>query len=182
MAEVLARFPNIVTATNGVGYTAQACGAPGADGLWEGWVEFAPLDGGAPIRSARETTQPNRTDTLYWANGLGAVFLEGALQRALHPLTIEAEGVAHPAFDRPGPAPHPKVVNTGSAVLDPFSIYQKGEGLLRQQLSALSAWHLVNIVVAYGLSEQSETALNQLSARALAELIVTAVRQQSAAR
>ena len=85
MAEVLAKFPDVVTATNGVGYTAQACGGPGADGLWEGWVEFAPLDGGPPIRSPRETTQPNRTDTLYWATGLGAVFLEGALQRALHP-------------------------------------------------------------------------------------------------
>jgi hypothetical protein len=183
MAEVLAKFPNVVTANDGVGYTAQVCGGP-AEGLWEGWVEFAPLDGGPPIRSPRETTQPNRTDALYWANGLSAVYLEGALQRALHPLTVEAERVAQPAFGRP--AAHLNVVKARSAdqsaVLDPFSVYQKGEGLLRQELSALSAWHLVNIIVAYNLSEESEATLNQLSARALAEVIVTAVRHQATVR
>ena len=103
MAEVLAKFTNVVKEINGVGYTAQACGAPVADGLWEGWIEFAPLDGGEPIRSARETTQPNRAAAIYWANGLGIVFLEGALHRALHPLILEAEPVARPAFDRPAP-------------------------------------------------------------------------------
>ena len=112
MAEVLAKFNNVVRETNGVGYTAQACGAPGADGLWEGWIEFAPLDGGPPIRSPRETTQPNRTDAIYWATGLGVVFLEGALNRALHPLILEAEPVARPAFDRP--APHFNVVKARS--------------------------------------------------------------------
>ena len=64
MAEVLAKFTNVVRDTNGVGYTAQACGAPGANGLWEGWIEIV-VDGGAPIRSPRETTQPNRTDAIY---------------------------------------------------------------------------------------------------------------------
>jgi len=180
MAEVLATFPHVVTTSDGVGYTAQVSGAPGADGLWEGWVEFLPLDGGAPIRTGRETTQPNRTDAVYWANGLGAVFLEGALERALHPLTVEVAEVAQPAFD--GPAPHLNVVRGGSAVLDPFSVYEKGENLLQQQLRALAPWHLVNIIVAYNLSEQPETALNQMSARALAELIVKEVRDQSRGR
>ena len=113
MAEVLAKFPGVVRESNGVGYAAQACGASREDGLWEGWVEFAPIDGGAPIRSPRETTQPNRTDAIYWANGLGAVFLEGALQRALRPLTVETEAIAQPAFDRP--APHLNVVKARSA-------------------------------------------------------------------
>jgi hypothetical protein len=182
MAEVLAKFTGIVTATDGVRYTAQVCGAPGADGLWEGWVEFAPLDGGPPIRSPRETTQPNRADALYWANGLGAVFLEGALQRALHPLTIAVDRVAQPAFDGPAPALDVNPVKAGPAILDPFSVFEKGESLMRQQLGALSAWHLVNIVVAYNLSDQPETTLNRMSARALAELIVTAVRHQSTVR
>ena len=103
MAEVIAKFMNVVRDTHGVGYTAQACGAPGAHGLWEGWIEFAPLDGGKPIRSPRETTQPNRADAVYWANGLGIVFLEGALNRALQPLILEAEPLGRPAFDRPAP-------------------------------------------------------------------------------
>jgi hypothetical protein len=113
MAEVLAKFTDVVREAKGVGYTAQACGAPAANGLWEGWIEFAPLDGGPPIRSSRETTQPNRADAVYWATGLGIVFLEGALRRALHPLIVEAEPVARPAFD--GPAPHLKVVKARSS-------------------------------------------------------------------
>ena len=112
MAEVLAKLTNVVRDTNGVGYTVQVCGAPGANGLWEGWIEFAPLDGGEPIRSPRETTQPNRADALYWANGLGIVFLEGALNRALYPLILEAQTLGRPAFD--GPAPHLNAVRARS--------------------------------------------------------------------
>src|SRR4029453_201186 len=127
MAEVFVEFPEPVRSTTGVHYRAQAWGAPMPDGLWEGWIEFAPLDGGPPIRSPRETTQPNRTDAVYWATGLGAVFLEGALQRAVFPLNVEAGAVPQPAFDRP--APHLNVVKPRSAdqsaVLDPFSVYQK---------------------------------------------------------
>jgi hypothetical protein len=64
-------------------YEARAYGAAIDDVLWEGWVEFVPIDGGPPVRSPRETTQPNRVDTEYWASGLTAVYLEGALIRAL---------------------------------------------------------------------------------------------------
>jgi len=51
--------------------------------MWEGWVEFDPVDGGPTIRTPRETTQPNRADAEYWATGLEPVYLEGALDRAL---------------------------------------------------------------------------------------------------
>ena len=85
MAEVLAQFPDLLTMSDGTKYVAQACGAPNADGLWDGWIEFLPTDGGSPLRSSRETTQPNKTDAEYWASGLTAVYLEGALDRALNP-------------------------------------------------------------------------------------------------
>jgi hypothetical protein len=39
------------------------------------------------------------------------------------------------------------------AVLDPFSVYLKGEGLLRRQLGALSRDHLLAIVRAYDLDD-----------------------------
>jgi hypothetical protein len=55
------------------------------DGLWKGWIEFTSETSGRCYRSARETTQPNRTDLLYWAKGLTEVYLEGALKRALGP-------------------------------------------------------------------------------------------------
>jgi hypothetical protein len=112
------------------------------------------------------------------------VYLEGALERAQHPLTLDAEPVTPPIFDRP--APELKIVKADStvrpAILDPFSVYEQGEHLLRQALTALSAWHLVNIVVAYDLRDESETVLNQLSQRELVELIITAIRRQSSVR
>ena len=92
MPEVLATFHQPVLGSNSLSYSAQACGGDMGNGMWEGWIEFMPVEGGPPIRSQRETTQPNRADAIYWAGGLGATYLEGALERALHPLEI---GRAH---------------------------------------------------------------------------------------
>jgi len=171
MAEVLAKFPETVVGSDGVRYEAQATGMKGTLGHWEAWVEFLPLNGGAPIRTGRETTQTNHTDAVSWARGLSTVYLEGALERALRPLVVGTPEPAQPMFDQPAPAFH--------AVLDPFSVFEKGESLLRSELGALSSWHLVNIVIAHHLSDQSEAALNRLSAEELMELIVKAVRQQA---
>lgn len=179
MAEVLVEFTDPVTASTGDEYIARACGAPMGDGMWQGWIEFLPLEGGEALRSSRETTQPNRQDTLYWATGLTNVYLEGALERALKPLELPSPPpIAPPVFDEPAPRFAPAApMNDG--VLNPFSVYRKGEALLRSQLGALSPWHLVNIVRAYDLSELDETVLNQTPASVLIELIVTAVRSQN---
>ena len=182
MAEVFAQFPGRIVSGEAV-YRAQACGAPMNDGLWAGWIEFIPLDGGGPpLRSPRETTQPNRGDAEYWATGLTPVYLEGALRRAQRPVIRQRVEAAEPLFDSPAPPivdvdarPQP----TPTAVLDPVSVYQKGEGLLRQELRALSAWHLVNIVLAYRLSPEPAGALNRLPASALIERIVVGVRERS---
>ena len=181
MAEVLMEFAEPILDRSGAAYIARACGAPVDHGLWNGWLEFVPVDGGTPIRSARETTQPNRIDTEYWATGLTPVYLEGALQRALHPITkAPADVPAEPAYDRPAPeiAPAPAA---NEAVLNPFSVYRKGEAVLRGQLLALSSWHLINIIKAYELSEQRTADLNATPAAILAELIIAAVRQRSQA-
>ena len=63
-------------------------------------------------------------------------------------------------------------------MLNPFSVYEKGEPLLRKQLGALSTWHLVNIVLAYELSTESAAALNRLPAPVLVEIIVSGVRKE----
>jgi hypothetical protein len=102
----------------------------------------------------------------------------------LHPLTVEVEEIAQPVFNRPAPD-HTitKAISAARpAIFNPFSAYEKGERLLRQELSAISAWHLVNIVVAYDLTDESEATLQQLSAPELVELIVNAVRHQSSSR
>jgi hypothetical protein len=179
MAEVFVEFTEPVVAKDGSAYIARACGAPSDHGLWQGWLEFVPMDGGEPLRSSRETTQPNREDTAYWATGLTPVYLEGALDRALNPLTKAPPRLAaEPIFD--GPAPEIAAAPPASeAVLNPFSVYRKGETVLRSQLSALSAWHLVNIITAYELSEQRLEDLNATPAPVLVELIIAAVREQS---
>ncbi|HEY0592819.1 MAG TPA: hypothetical protein VGF40_13695 [Thermoanaerobaculia bacterium] len=67
----------------GTTYTARAIAAPRSDGAWEGRIEFTPVTGGAPLRTDRETSQPNRDAVAYWASGLEPVYLAGALERAL---------------------------------------------------------------------------------------------------
>ena len=178
MAEVLVEYPELVRGEDGRDYSARACGTINDDGLWHGWIEFVPADGGEPIRSPRETTQPNRTDTHYWATGLTTVYLEGALHRALHPLARRTvPPPPRPAFD--GPAPEPVAGPPATdAVLNPFSVYRKGETLLRRQLSALSAWHLVNIVKVYQVAIGGQDP-NAMSAPALIEAIVEGARRYS---
>ena len=181
MAEVFVEFTEPVVASDGTVYIARACGAPAPSnhGAWQGWLEFVPADGGPTVRSSRETTQPNREDLAYWATGLTPVYLEGALERALNPLRkMPATPAPSPAYDGPAPDIAPPLP-ANEAVLNPFSVYRKGETVLRSQLLALSAWHLVNIITAYDLSEQRLVDLNATPAPVLVELIIAAVRQRS---
>jgi hypothetical protein len=99
--------------------------------------------------------------------------------RAVGPLAKPpARQTPQPHFDEPAPdrieAPPPT-----DGILNPFSVYRKGETLLRRQLGALSVWHIVNIVRAYGLSDLSSQALNGMSAPDLIELIVSVVRARA---
>jgi hypothetical protein len=186
MSEVLAEFAEPLRAEDGVMYRAQAAGAEMPDGLWGGWIEFIPVAGGTPLRTPRETTQPNRGDTVYWASGLTGVYLEGALDRALKPLVRQRRSPPAPMFDEPAPvfvskAESPAAVDVpiADAILDPFAVFENGEAMLRRKLAALAAWHLLNIIVAYGLSDEPVSTLERLSASSLIELIVGAVRERS---
>jgi hypothetical protein len=177
MAETLVLFRNHRISRDGIVYEARACGGELSNGRWQGWIEFVPLDDGLPLRTPRETTQPNRVDLEYWATGLTPVYLEGALGRALDaPRVVDDTPLAPPVFEAPAPA----VVTTSgvkaSAVLNPFSVYEKGEAILRSQLKALSAWHLVNIIRDYELSGSDPAALNHAPAGALVDLIVSSVK------
>ena len=182
MSETLLAFQETVAAPDGTRYEARACGSQLSGNLWQGWLEFIPVRGGAPVRSPRETTQPNRADTEYWATGLTPVYLEGALRRALAEPTRVVTTPREPSVF-PGPAPRSTAVEAGvESVLDPFSVYEKGEALLRRQLNALSAWHLVNIINAYGLSTEPVERLNHLPTAQLIDVIVSGVRSQKSQR
>jgi len=179
MAQVLAQYTDVLTDEDRVSYRAHACGALMLDGRWQGWLEFLPLDGSTPIRSGRETTQPNKTDVTYWATGLTTVYLQGALQRALHPLVRTTVNPDAPAYSEPAPPLVQSTKPITDAVLDPFHVYERGEGPLRRQLGALSAWHLVNIITAYDLSVTPVALLNRLPATQLIDTIVAAVIEES---
>jgi hypothetical protein len=69
--------------SDGVEYEAHIHGAQRADGTWSGWLEFHPRDGLGPVlRTAQETSQPNRAAVEYWAGGLEPIYFDGALTRA----------------------------------------------------------------------------------------------------
>jgi len=180
LAEVLVEFAEAVTSEDGKNYTARACGSEMPGGQWQGWLEFVPLGDGEPVRSSRETTQPNRTDTEYWATGLTYVYLEGALRRALNrPVRPLAKPIAPPLFDTPAESFAIRGETTES-VLDPYSVYRKGEALLRRQLSALAGWHLVNIIRRYDLRDEDPALLAARDPAQLVEIIIAGVRNPRA--
>jgi hypothetical protein len=82
IAETIHTYSFRFQADEGTLYTIQARGERRDDGMWEGWLEFLPLDGGEPLRTGRETTQPNRDALAYWASGLEPIYFEGAFERA----------------------------------------------------------------------------------------------------
>jgi hypothetical protein len=182
MADVLVQFDEPVVGRDGVPYTARVCGREVDGGQWEGWLEFLPRTEGDPQRTGRETTQPNRVDLAYWATGLSRVYLDGALGRALQPVTIAAPSVLdlEPMFSGPADSHERVATDAGPrTVLDPFAVYAQGEAILRQELSALSADHLRNIISAYALSPVRRGGIARSEAELVTQ-IVSAVRERRA--
>jgi hypothetical protein len=184
MAEVLLSISTPVHDDEGHAYIARVCGRQEEDGRWEGWIEFVPGDGGPVLRTARETKQPKRSAVEYWATGLSSTYLEGALQRALHPEPPDMRSpraAELPSYDGPAKtaaapqaeAPYPH------AILDPFSVYAQGEAVLRQQLGALATDHLRTVVRAHDLVRPDEVDLHGMQHATLVDLIVSAVRKRA---
>ena len=106
-------------------YAARVRGHQDETGMWHGWIELVPLDGGVPLQTDRETTQGSYEHLDYWASGLTSSYLEGALDRA-HPITTETPTPPPPLRDLGyDPArirePHPEatVVRIEVETLDP---------------------------------------------------------------
>jgi hypothetical protein len=178
MPETIFEYGPIVRGLDGNDYAARACGRQRADATWEGWIEFVHIDGLLVYRTPRETSQPNRTDLVYWATGVSSVYLEGALERAMSPRPVIVETItAPPAFE--GPAPELDEIQertlSAEAVLDPFSVYAKGETVLIRELMAMAPWHLRNIARAYHISDDP-VALQALTKTELVQIIVGAAR------
>jgi ATP-dependent Clp protease ATP-binding subunit ClpA len=81
--ELIRTYPDVVLKADGSVFRCASYAKERADGRCEGRVVFFPLHGGPPVATDRETTQPRRAFLDYWADGLTATFLQGALSRAL---------------------------------------------------------------------------------------------------
>ncbi len=182
MTEVLVRYETVLRTDDGRSFIPRACGRKMDDNRrWEGWIEFESPLTGQLVRTMQETVQPSREALLYWATGLTATYLEGAVERALEPPTAKPpENKDTPAFD--GPRPRPTTGEHAApatrAILDPFEVRLQGEEVLMRELLALDTMHLRNIALAHGLADRSRV-LDQTGDRAsLAELIVREVRER----
>lgn len=184
MAEVLVSFEAPVTDHLG-SYHARAVGRLAEDGMWEGWLEFEPIDGdGEAIVGSVETTQPEREHLVYWATGLTPIFLEGALSRARAPLTVRVRREETPASDRP--VPRATTITRGvppgpEPVLDPFEIGGRNLDVLRQELTALNRPRLLNIITAYQLNRGGQD-VEWMTEHQLVHFLVVAVEAQLAMR
>ena len=184
MAEVLVAFEEPVRDDLGE-YQARAVGRHAEDGMWEGWVEFVPLDGSDEVLvTGVESRQPEKEHLTYWATGLTPVFLDGALHRARNPITVRVKPVEVPYSSAPAvkdvtvtrvmtPGPEP--------VLDPFDIGSRNIDQLRQELNALNRPRLLNIITAYELNPAGKDIAWMTDAQ-LAHFIVVAVEAQLAQR
>ena len=179
MAEVIRVLDDPIL-LDGMPYAAQVCGRVNGH-VWEGWIEFAAIDGSDRRRTPRETTQPDRDALIYWSEGLSGTYLEGALARTWAKERATVRDTRVPFFDEPAGAPPAHASGTepppeaDRAVLDPFSVGAKGEELLRRELGALADWHLRNIIRAYDLVGPSID-LERRTGPELIEMIVAAVQ------
>ena len=83
VAELILQHSARVLDEEGSAYLVRVWADRRRDGMWEGWLEFAPVDGlTCALRTSRETSQPNRGALEYWATGLEPVYLDGAFARA----------------------------------------------------------------------------------------------------
>jgi len=187
MSEILVKFDEAISTPDGRKFFAQAAGKETDGGLWEGWLEFLPADDSSePLCSERETTQPNRKNVEYWAQGLTKVYLEGALNRSLKPSGVVRQSTEQPRepsrFSAPRQVSRAPLSNvTGRRpILDPYAVYAQGEQILRSELGALSRDQVETIATAYGFSSPESTAAGTASGTDLVETVVEGVRSADA--
>ena len=178
MSELLRSFDERILDDSGE-YHARVIGRLANDGMWEGWLEFVPIEGRSAdtlLISPVESRQPEREHLAYWASGLTVVYAEGALRRARKPLTVRTRVVETPASN----APAPRIVTMGpravgpEPVLDPFEVGSRSLDILTQELRALGRARLLNIIAAYDLNSGG-LALQQFTDAQLITFIVVAV-------
>lgn len=187
MSEILVKFDERISGPDGRRFFAHAAGKENESGLWEGWLEFVAVDDSSEaFCSDRETTQPNRKNLDYWAQGLTVVYLQGALARAIAPKPtprVTADKPESARFSAPRQASRPPSTSSFKPrpILDPYAVYAQGEHILRSELGALSPEQVETIATAYGFTPPRDGADSaSQSSRDLVDTVVNGVRSAGA--
>lgn len=182
MSDVLVQFDEPQLSADGRMFIAQILASRLPTGLWEAWIEFHPRIGGDPVRTQRETEQLSRGDLRFWAAGVTREHLKDALSRALAPAELTSpQGAARPEAIERGSGEQTvletNLLRTNEPALDPMVAYRNsGEYTLRQELRALDAQQLSDIIAKFGIAEMDVTDLARTYEDALAERIVADVQ------
>jgi len=83
-AELVHEHRTHIRTPEGLAYVPRTYALLNTDGIWEGWLEFHPIEAeGLPVlRTDRETSQATREAVATWAAGLERTYFEGAFARA----------------------------------------------------------------------------------------------------
>lgn len=173
-SEIIEDLPYRIVNAEGVEFYSSVAGVQRSDGLWEGWLEFVPLDESDALVTPTETTQPNRATLQHWAGKLTETYVQGAYRRA-----VAATGDLDSRIAAQRMALGDVVAATVD-LPDPFELYEQGREILRGRLSAWPRSTLLNIIAASHLNPAGKS-LAWLSDRQLVTFIVTAVEAQLAA-
>lgn len=186
MPDVLVQFDDPQRSADGRLFTAQAIGDRLATGLWQAWIEFHPRVGGDPVRTPPETEQLSRSDLRFWAAGITPAHLAASLSAALSNRDLSSVGASTNALELPSRQGeqavfHPASARTEEPVIDPIKLFElSGEYSLRQELRAMDASQLADIITAYGIMDVDVTDLARTYEDALAERIVACVQHSVA--
>jgi hypothetical protein len=166
MREIIVDLERTVLSAEGEEHYVQIAGEQRADGMWEAWLEFIPVDDSVePMRTGVETTQPAREDVVRWSETLTDVYVQGAFTRAIT------------AADRYVPVSYP-AVTANDAPLDPFEVLQLGKAALSARLRGLTRPELLAIIEKYKLNPAGKD-LSRLRDSQLVTFIVTAADVQA---
>jgi hypothetical protein len=83
MADLIHEHHTHIRTPEGAAYVPRTYAARTADGVWEAWLRFQPLDHSGPVlETDRESSQATREAVASWAAGLESAYFEGAFARA----------------------------------------------------------------------------------------------------
>lgn len=181
MSDLLVQFDEPQLSADGRMFIAEVRANRLPTGLWEAWIEFQPRIGGDPVRTSRATEQLSRGDLRFWAAGITREHLKAALIAALAAKDAMSEAQSS-RLSGAGKTPEQTILDTAllrgdEIVLDPFAVYREsGEYVLRQELRALDARQLAEIIAGFDIEDMDVTDLARTYEDALAERIVAGVQ------